>query len=302
MLVNGTTSSRPAAGPVGRRRRPAPPAGGVPRAGRGGGRHGDRAGDAGHRRPARAPRSITDSTSARVIRPPRPVPRIDAGSMPVLVEQRAPPATAPGTGDGPGGTGPVAGARGRRPVRAASVGVRRGTGRRPRGPAGRRRRRGGGGGGGGAGGAESSGRGRGRGGRRQPAVAAGRASAPQPAAGAVAARVAVDDGQGHAHVDRVALLDQDGREDAVGRGGHLGVDLVGGHLEQRLVTGDRVADRLEPLGDGPLGHGLAELRHGHVRQRAVPFRSVPAPSRRRSRTATGAAGRTGPPRRRWPPS
>ena len=48
--------------------------------------------------------------------------------------------------------------------------------------------------------------------------------------------------------------------------------------------------RLHPAGDRALGHRLAELRHRHVSQRADPFRSAPASSRRRSRTATGAAG------------
>ena len=42
---------------------------------------------------------------------------------------------------------------------------------------------------------------------------------------------------------------------------HLGVDLVGRHLEQRLVLGDLVADLLEPLRDRALGDGLAELGH-----------------------------------------
>src|SRR3712207_9087942 len=43
----------------------------------------------------------------------------------------------------------------------------------------------------------------------------------------------------------------------------LGVDLVGRHLEQGLVDGDRVADLLEPTGDGSLGDALAERRHLH---------------------------------------
>ena len=45
-----------------------------------------------------------------------------------------------------------------------------------------------------------------------------------------------------------------------GRGGHLGVDLVGGHLDQRLVGLDAVADLLEPLEDRSLGDRLAHLR------------------------------------------
>ena len=46
--------------------------------------------------------------------------------------------------------------------------------------------------------------------------------------------------------------------------GNLGVDLVGGHLEQRLVLGNGVTDLLEPLRDGALGDGLAELGKGDV--------------------------------------
>ncbi len=43
----------------------------------------------------------------------------------------------------------------------------------------------------------------------------------------------------------------------------LGVDLVGGHLDQWLVDGDLVADLLplQPAGDGALGDGLAQFRH-----------------------------------------
>ena len=80
------------------------------------------------------------------------------------------------------------------------------------------------------------------------------------------------------------------REHAGRRRGHLGVDLVRRHLEERLVARDLVADRLHPLGDGALGHGLAELWHHDVSQGAVPFRSGPTWSRRTSRRGTGAAG------------
>ncbi len=44
---------------------------------------------------------------------------------------------------------------------------------------------------------------------------------------------------------------------------HLGVDLVGRDLEQRLVERDLVALLLEPLQDRSLDDGLAELRHLH---------------------------------------
>ena len=57
---------------------------------------------------------------------------------------------------------------------------------------------------------------------------------------------------------------QDLRQLAAGRGGHLGVHLVGGDLEQRLVLGDILALVLEPADDGPLGDRLAHLRHHDV--------------------------------------
>src|SRR5436305_1839963 len=44
-------------------------------------------------------------------------------------------------------------------------------------------------------------------------------------------------------------------------GGDLGVDLVGGDLEQHVVDGDRVTGLLQPPGDGALGDSLTELRH-----------------------------------------
>ena len=45
---------------------------------------------------------------------------------------------------------------------------------------------------------------------------------------------------------------------------HLGVDLVGRDLEQRLVGLDLLADLLQPLRDRPLGDGDAHLRHDDV--------------------------------------
>jgi hypothetical protein len=73
-----------------------------------------------------------------------------------------------------------------------------------------------------------------------------------------------DDGDHGADVDRVALLDADLGEHAGHRRRHLGVDLVGRHLEQRLVGSDGVTDLLEPLRDGALGDGFAELRERDV--------------------------------------
>ena len=98
-----------------------------------------------------------------------------------------------------------------------------------------------------------------------------------------------DHGQGHTNLDRLALGNQDLGQHARRRRGHLGVDLVGRHLVERLVALDGVAHGFHPPGDRALGHRLAQLRHDHVSQREVPFRSVPASSRRRLRTGTGAA-------------
>ena len=98
-----------------------------------------------------------------------------------------------------------------------------------------------------------------------------------------------DHRQLHADLDRLAFGDEDLAEHARGRRGHLGVDLVGRDLEERLVPLDRVADCFHPARDRSFGHRLAELRHHHVSQRAVPFRSTRAWSHRMSRTTRGAA-------------
>ncbi len=64
--------------------------------------------------------------------------------------------------------------------------------------------------------------------------------------------------------DRGALLGEDLLEHARERRRHLGVDLVGDDLDERLVLRDRVAGLLQPLADRPLGHALAELGHRHL--------------------------------------
>ncbi len=69
--------------------------------------------------------------------------------------------------------------------------------------------------------------------------------------------------------DRRAFLDEDLAQDALERRRHLGVDLVGDDLDERLVLRDMVARLLEPFPDRPLGNALAELGHrhlGHVRR------------------------------------
>ncbi|CAB4851938.1 unannotated protein [freshwater metagenome] len=53
--------------------------------------------------------------------------------------------------------------------------------------------------------------------------------------------------------------------------GHLGVHLVGAHLEQGLVGGDSVADLLEPAGDRTLGDGFAQLRQGDIGHLGAPL-------------------------------
>ena len=68
-----------------------------------------------------------------------------------------------------------------------------------------------------------------------------------------------DHGDHRADVDRLAFGDADLGHHAGDRRGHLGVDLVRGDLEQRLIGGDGVADLLEPLRDRALGDGLTEL-------------------------------------------
>ena len=74
-----------------------------------------------------------------------------------------------------------------------------------------------------------------------------------------------------ADVDGLALGHADLRERSRHRRRDLRVDLVGRHLEQRLVGADVLTDRLEPLRDRALGHGLTELGQGHFGHRVVPL-------------------------------
>ena len=73
-----------------------------------------------------------------------------------------------------------------------------------------------------------------------------------------------DDREARTHLDGVALGHDDLGQHTGDRRRHLGVDLVGGHLEQRLVDRDLVADALQPLRDRALGDRLAQLGHRHV--------------------------------------
>ncbi len=61
----------------------------------------------------------------------------------------------------------------------------------------------------------------------------------------------------------LVLGDDDFLQDAGERRRDLGVDLVGGDLDQGLVDGDLVADFLEPAGDSAFGDALTESRHLH---------------------------------------
>jgi len=76
-------------------------------------------------------------------------------------------------------------------------------------------------------------------------------------------RGVVDDRELGADGDRLVLRDRDPAQDARRRGGDLGVHLVGGDLEQRLVRLYALAFLLEPARDGALGDALAELGHGY---------------------------------------
>jgi len=77
-----------------------------------------------------------------------------------------------------------------------------------------------------------------------------------------------DDGQLAAYLDGVVLLGDDLGQHTGGRGGDFGIDLVGRHLDERLVEFDRVAFLLEPARDRSLGDAFTECRHldgeGHV--------------------------------------
>ena len=130
-----------------------------------------------------------------------------------------------------------------------------------------------------------------------------------------------DHAQDGADLDGVVLVGLDLEQRARDRGGDLGVDLVGGDLQQGLVDGDRVTDLLEPAGDGALGDGLAECGEGdfgghvcpslacvglgksRVRSgRAAACRPGPGGPRRALRSGSGGRARAARRRRRAPPS
>ena len=70
-----------------------------------------------------------------------------------------------------------------------------------------------------------------------------------------------DLGDDTSDVNGVVLFGQDLQQHAGHRGGDLGVDLVGGDLQQRFVDLDGVADLLQPLGDSAFSDGFAQFGH-----------------------------------------
>ena len=186
-----------------------------------------------------AARSMTESTSPRVIRPPLPVPVIEAGSRPCSVtscrttgDRTRPPSPFDSLPPPPDwGAAPEAAAGGGAAAALAAGGG--GAGGRSRSRLGRGRRCGGAGvaaAGGGGGGRRSGGRRRGGRRRGRSGCSAGRSAR---------RRLLADQRELGADVDRLAFRHEDLGENAGRRRGDLGVDLVGRHLEQRLVVGDR---------------------------------------------------------------
>ena len=116
----------------------------------------------------------------------------------------------------------------------------------------------------------------------------GRLAAPawRPLGGRAPARHA---GDHLADLDRLARLGEDLGERAGGGRGHLGVDLVGGDLDDRLVVLDAVADLLGPLEDRALGDRLAHRGHRDVDR---PSASAGG-SARRSASRLGRRARRG---------
>ena len=115
--------------------------------------------------------------------------------------------------------------------------------------------------------ARGSGSGAGAGSRlglRVRAAGAGGAARGRPGAAGGGGGGVAEHREARADLDRLALGHQDLRDHAGDRRGHLGVDLVGGDLEQGLVGVDVLADVLQPAGDRAFGDRLPELGHRHV--------------------------------------
>ena len=100
-----------------------------------------------------------------------------------------------------------------------------------------------------------------RGRRRSAVLADGSIGAAASAAGAGAGS---DAAEHRAHLHGLVGLDEDLGDRPGHRRGHLGVDLVGGDLDQHVVDRDGVARLHAPLEHGALGHGVAHLGEGDV--------------------------------------
>ena len=67
-----------------------------------------------------------------------------------------------------------------------------------------------------------------------------------------------DDG---ADINSFVLIGEDLKQNASSRGGDLGIDLVGGDLQQGFIGGDSVTNLFQPAGDGAFGDRFTELGH-----------------------------------------
>lgn len=76
--------------------------------------------------------------------------------------------------------------------------------------------------------------------------------------GRIGNRAFLDDGQQLLAGDRVAFLELDFLQHAVGGSGHFENDLVGFQIQQVLVALDRIAHLLVPGGDGGVGDGFGK--------------------------------------------
>ena len=89
------------------------------------------------------------------------------------------------------------------------------------------------------------------------------------AAGAAAVAVRFYLAEHSSHLNRLIGLGEDLYKRPGGWSGNLGVDLVGGDLDERLVRLHAVADLLQPAEDRALGDRLAHLGHGDLNARGA---------------------------------
>ncbi len=96
----------------------------------------------------------------------------------------------------------------------------------------------------------------------------------------------LDPAQDGADVDGGVGLHEQLGDRARHRRGDLGVDLVGGDLDERVVDGDGVAHGHSPFEDGALGDGVPHLGEGDVDDLAAgPRRAAQRTARRERRPA-----------------